>query len=119
MATMPARIALFGIAFALTATFATGASTQFSPPPGGRPVTAKDISGRKFCWNSGTWIKYGADGSTTNYVGQHGKWSVPRPGIIKTARGERETEVLPDGQLHEHRKAYYGWDLDFWAKECD
>ena len=82
-------------------------------------MTAQDISGKKFCFDSGTWLLFAADGSTTNNWGQHGKWSVPRPGVVKTARGERETEVLPDGQFHQHWKVFYGQDVDHWAKACD
>jgi hypothetical protein len=111
-------IGFLGVAFTFVAVAST-AVAQFAVPPSGRPVTAKDISGKKICFDSGSWLQFNADGSTLNYAGQRGKWSVPRPGVIKTARGERETEVLPDGQFHEHRKSYYGSDVDHWAKKCD
>jgi hypothetical protein len=37
----------------------------------GRPVSAKDIAGKKICWGKGHWIMFGAKGSPlTTKVGK-------------------------------------------------
>ena len=35
----------------------------------GRPIAAKDLAGKKFCWNAGGWTIYAADGHYTNSKG--------------------------------------------------
>jgi hypothetical protein len=87
----------------------------------GRPVTYKDLSGKKYCWNNGDWDLYGADGRQTSKRG-HGTWSVPEPGVLKTGNRYRQVEVLPDGELHQYRYCLYctaDHDFDYWAKQCD
>src|SRR6202000_1968643 len=49
----------------------------------GRPVTAADVSGKKFCSNTGHWVQFAADGHATTDLGHHPKWSVLEPGVIK------------------------------------
>ena len=70
---MIARHLLFGVVFACTGVCVTGAFAQ----SGGRPVTAKDFSGKNVCWNEGRRDVYGADGKFTSYSGHHTTWSVP------------------------------------------
>ena len=66
----------------------------------GRPVEARDISGKKFCWNSGHSGVFRANGDYIKDDGHHPKWSVPEPGVILIGDTYRQTEVLPDGRLH-------------------
>ena len=84
----------------------------------GRPVTAADVSGKKFCSNTGHWIQFGADGRATTDLRHHPRWSVLEPGLIKTGYLERQIEVLPDGQLYQHRLGRHGRNQDRWFKEC-
>jgi len=117
-----ARISRFTLAFACAFFCATGARAQIVLPPQGRPVTAKDISGKKICWDSGHWIAFGRDGYFTSDKSAHKKWSVPEPGVLRTGARERETEVLPDGQLHMHWFVLYRGkgdrNIDHWGKVC-
>lgn len=90
-------------------------------PPQGRPLTARDISGKKICWDSGHWLDFGRDGYFTNDRGHHSAWSVLQPGVLKTGAREREMEVLPDGQFHIHWFVLYrskGRNIDHWGKIC-
>lgn len=96
------RISRFTLAFTGAAFCASGALAQSLLPPQGRPLTANDISGKKICWDSGHWIAFGRDGYFTSERAAHKKWSVPEPGVLKTGDRKRQTEVLPDGQLHMH-----------------
>ena len=110
------------LAFACAFLCATGALAQILLPPQGRPLTAKDISGKKICWDSGHWIAFGRDGYFHSDRGNHAEWSVPRPGVLKTGARERETEVLPDGQFHMHWFVLYRGkgdkNIDHWGKVC-
>jgi hypothetical protein len=90
---MIARHLVFAAALACAALCSAGAFAQFAAPIEGRPVTAKDISGKKFCWNNGNWIQYGADGRFENNRDGYGRWWVVRPGVIKVGENEREVEV--------------------------
>jgi hypothetical protein len=110
---MIARQLLFGVFFACTGICMTGAFGQ----SGGRPVTAKDFSGKRVCWNDGRPDVYGADGKFTWYSGRHSMWSVPEPGILKRGSLERQVELLPDGRFHMHY--YAGGDRDFWGTVCN
>ena len=121
---MTVRISLFGAVIVCAGLCATGAFAQWAAPIEGRPVAAKDISGKKFCWNNGNWIHYGADGRFENSRDHHGGWWVVRPGVIKTGATERQVEVLPDGKLHMHwyrLRAGGGTkshDMDLWGTAC-
>jgi hypothetical protein len=84
----------------------------------GRPVTAADVSGKKFCSNTGHWVQFAADGHATTDLGHHPKWSVLEPGVIKTGYVERQIQVLSDGQLYQHRLGRHGKNQDHWFKEC-
>src|SRR5580698_5688304 len=110
---MIARHLLFGVVFACTGVCVTGAFAQ----SGGRPVTAKDFSGKNVCWNEGRRDVNGADGKFTSYSGHHTTWSVPGPGVLKRGNLERQVELLPDGRFHMHY--YSGGDRDFWGTVCN
>ena len=115
------RLSLCGVGFAAAALCATDSVAQFPAPIEGKPVAAKDISGKKFCWDNGNWIHYGADGRFSNSRDKEGRWSVPQPGVIKTGFGERQVEVLPDGKLHMHWYVLRGktHDRDLWGTVCN
>jgi hypothetical protein len=110
---MIARHSLFGVIFACTGICVMGAFAQ----PGGRPVAAKDFSGKNVCWNEGRRDVYGADGKFTSYSGHHTTWSVPEPGVLKRGSLERQVELLPDGRFHMHY--FSGGDRDFWGAVCN
>jgi hypothetical protein len=119
---MTVRNYLFATAFACTAAWTTAASAQALPPQG-RPVIAKDISGKKICWDDGHWGLFAANGEFSNdrNPNPHSKWSVPEPGVIKTGSFNRQTEILPDGQFHSHWFKIYtskDRDIDHWGKVC-
>jgi hypothetical protein len=122
---MTARLLVFAAALACAALCSAGAFAQFAAPIEGRPVTAKDISGKKFCWNNGNWIQYSADGRFENNRDHHGKWWVVRPGVIKVGESEREVDVQSDGQLHMHwyrlraGKGTKSHDMDLWGTTCN
>jgi hypothetical protein len=84
----------------------------------GRPVSANDISGKKFCSNTGHWVQFGADGRASTDLGHHPIWSVPQTGVVKTGYGERQIEVLLDGQLYQRRIGRHGRNQDRWLIEC-
>jgi hypothetical protein len=92
---------LIAIAFAGAGFCGTAALAQSLLPPQGRPVTAKDIVGKKICWDNGRWGLYAANGEFSNdrHGGQHHKWSVPEPGVIQTGDYYRQVVVLPDGSF--------------------
>ena len=87
----------------------------------GRPITAKDLAGKKFCWNAGGWTVYAADGHYTNSKGDHTHWSVPEPGVVAIGQGRRQFEVLTDGRIHNYRFCgtcqYH--DKDSWGAPCN
>jgi hypothetical protein len=88
----------------------------------GRPVTAPDLSGKKFCWSNGIRTFYGANGKLSNSLGVHDRpWSVPQPGVLKTGQREVQTEVLSDGRLHGYRYCLIcgDHDLDSRATPCN
>ena len=98
---MNAARALFGVAFGSVVFCASAAHAQTGLPPQGQPVTAKDIVGKKICWNDGHWGLYAANGDFSNdrRPKPHSKWSVPEPGLIKTGVGYRQAQILPNGQF--------------------
>jgi hypothetical protein len=93
--------ALFNIVFGCAVLCAMAARAQTGLPPEGRPVTAKDICGKKICWNDGRSGLYAANGGFSNDRNPkpHSIWSVPQPGLIKTGAGYRQAEILPNGQF--------------------
>jgi hypothetical protein len=93
--------ALFGVAFGSIVFCTLAAHAQTGLPPQGQPVTAKDIVGKKICWNDGHWGLYAANGDFSNdrRPKPHSKWSVPEPGLIKTGAGYRQAQILPNGQF--------------------
>ena len=63
---MNAARALFGVAFGSVVFCTLAAHAQTGLPPQGQPVTAKDIVGKKICWNDGHWSFYAANGGFSN-----------------------------------------------------
>jgi hypothetical protein len=114
---------LFCTALASGAVLATEAMgyTDFGR---GRPITAKDLSGKKFCWPTGYSVVYGADGmETNNKNNRHPAWSVPEPGVLKYWGNKyTQVELLPDGRLHFYKYCLLcmsNHDLDMWASPCN
>ena len=99
------------------------AVAQWVLPFDGRPVTARDVSGKTICWDTGRKITFGADGRFINPRGRVTTWSVPEPGVIVTGYRRRQIEVLADGELHSHTyKVYRGGgdkNIDHWGKVCE
>jgi hypothetical protein len=87
----------------------------------GRPIVAKDLAGKKFCWNAGAWTIYAADGRFTNSKGGHNHWSVPEPGVVAVGNWRRQFEVLTDGRIHNYHFCIYcgDRDLDSWGTLCN
>jgi hypothetical protein len=101
-------------------------------PTDGRPVTAKDVAGKKFCWNDGHWAYFMPEGGYMNDRRDYFKkspahWHVLADGVIKVGDSERQAEVLPNGQLHEHWYALahgkehgtHSHDRDVWGSVCN
>jgi hypothetical protein len=107
--------AIVCIAFVRTTALA---NTDFGQ---GRPIAAKDLAGKKFCWDQGGWTIYAADGHYTNSKGDHTHWSVPEPGVVEIGYGRRQFEVLTDGRIHNYRfcGACQYHDKDSWGTLCN
>ena len=116
-------------AFACVGFCATEAGAQ-TPPPGlalgwptnGRPVTEKDLAGKKICWDDGKWAVFGAGGRFSNERTDHGHWVVSEPGTV-TFGNDRAIQylVLPDGTFYKHwysgHKSITG-HKEHWGKVC-
>ena len=106
-----------GVAVVLAMIWPTGGFAQE-----GRPVTAEDISGKKFCWNTGHWTTYALNGDFTSDRHAGFRWSVPEPGVILIGRHTyRQTVVLPDGRLETHSfrgRSPKGTDRYRWGTVC-
>jgi hypothetical protein len=64
------------------------------------PVTAADLSGKKFCWNDGGTENYDADGKYHSTHDGTGTWAITAGGVqIKTNQisGLADMQKLPDG----------------------
>jgi hypothetical protein len=111
---------LFYAALPAIAFWSTGvlAFTDFGH---GMPITAKDLSGKKFCWNNGDWAFYGPNGQMSNSLGRHPHWSVGEPGVLHVNRRRVQVELLPDGRLHVYRYCLIcgEHDLDAWGTPCN
>ena len=86
----------------------------------GRPITARDLVGKKICYSDGIWEIYLPGGKSISSFG-HRQWSVPRPGLIHHKYSYMEMEVLPDGRVHGFRKCAscsFG-DVDVWGTQCN
>jgi hypothetical protein len=94
---MIGKITLLGFAIVLVPACPTQTFAQ-----SGRPVSARDISGKTICWSDGARSTYAANGQYTNDQGLHSVWSVPQPGVVRFGSRERQTEVLADGRLHSY-----------------
>jgi hypothetical protein len=108
----------------------SAAPAQAGPPPGlalgwptnGRPVTEKDLAGKKICWDDGKWAVFGADGRFSNERTDHGHWLVSEPGTVKF-RHDRYIQylILPDGTFYKHwfagHKSITG-HKEHWGKVC-
>jgi hypothetical protein len=111
---------LFYAALPAMAFWSTGvlAFTDFGH---GKPITVKDLSGKKFCWNNGDWAFYGPNGQMSNRLGRHPHWSVGEPGVLHVNSRRVQVELLPDGRLHAYRYCLLcgDHDLDSWATPCN
>ena len=98
---MNAARALFGVAFGSVVFCTLAAHAQTGLPPQGQPVTAKDIVGKKICWNDGHWSFYGADGGFSNDRNptRRTKWWLTEAGLIKSGSSYRQVVILPNGQF--------------------
>jgi hypothetical protein len=89
----------------------------------GKPITAQDLSGKKFCWPTGYSVIYGANGlETNNKNDRHPPWSVPEPGVLKFWGNKyTQVELLPDGRLHFYKYCLIcgNHDNDNWATPCN
>jgi hypothetical protein len=90
----------------------------------GKPITFQDLAGKKFCWNTGYSVVYGANGlETNNKNDHHPPWSVPEPGVLKYwGKKYVQVELLADGRLHFYKYCLTpcsDHDLDNWAWPCN
>ena len=86
----------------------------------GKPITANDISGKKICWNDGSWTQYAAGGQLSDEKGGHSKWSVSEPGVIRQGYKDRQVELMPDGQFHMHILiGRLGRNVEYWGTVCN
>lgn len=117
------RFSVFTIALASAAFCATAADAQLGKPTVSRPVTAKDLVGKKICWNAGGVTTFGADGHFTNQTGRRFVWFVSQPGVVKLGRVYREYSILPDGSFYQHRFNGGGGSItghsEWWGKVCN
>jgi hypothetical protein len=107
---------------------ATSAYTDFGQ---GKPVTFQDLAGKKFCWDTGRWVLYAANGQFLNSRSVHGTWVVVDRGVVEWRdeiqpgkyRSGRygQWEVLPDGRLHSYSYCLLcgDHDHDHWATPCN
>jgi hypothetical protein len=94
----------------------------------GRPVSFQDLAGKKFCWDSGRWVLYGANGQFLNNRGTRGAWVVLDRGVVEwrdeIKPGEYRSgrygqwEVLLDGRLHSYSYCLLCTWHDHWATPC-
>ena len=90
----------------------------------GKPITAQDLAGKKFCWPTGYSVIYGANGlETNNKNNHHPTWSTPEPGVLKYWGNKYvQVELLADGRLHFYKYCLTSCgdhDLDSWATPCN
>jgi hypothetical protein len=52
---MTVETSVVATAFSCVAFCATAANAQLGKPLDGRSATASDLSGKKLCWDNGTW----------------------------------------------------------------
>jgi hypothetical protein len=107
-------LAIFSITLSGTQ---SGAATDFG---NGRPVSAKDLSGKTICWNDGIKETFAADGVQTSNRSRRAKWSVLEPGVLLVGRRYTQIEITRDGRFHIHRFCgICGGDLDWWGTPCN
>jgi hypothetical protein len=90
----------------------------------GKPIAFQDLAGKKFCWNTGYSVVYGANGlEANNKNNHHPPWSIPEPGVLKYWGNKyTQVELLPDGRLHFYKYCLIctdNHDLDSWATPCN
>jgi len=74
------------------------AATDFGS---GRPITAKDLSGKTVCWNDGIKETFEADGfQISSQSRRRRKWSVLESGLLLVGRRHTQIEVTSDGRFH-------------------
>jgi hypothetical protein len=99
----------------------TAAALAYTDFGQGRPITARDIAGKSFCWSAGgTKANYANDGQYTDNRGRHGQWSISEPGVLRIGNWHMQVEVLSDGRLHQWRYCLLcTWhDFDSWGNQC-
>lgn len=111
----PARICVAAAAF-----LAASPALAFSDFGSGRPVTERDLAGKKICWQSGRWTFYGKDGHALNSQDHEFRWSVPTPGVLAHGYRRTQTEVLADGRVHTYHYVLRSknHDRDGWGDVC-
>lgn len=111
-----------GIAFLSLAVvgMATEGSAQFLQSTG-RPIMAKDVSGRTVCWSNGHIAEYRPDGSFANSAGAKARWSVSETGVLTVGNHNYQAEVQQDGQVHLHwlvLRSHRHPVRDLWGQYC-
>ncbi len=90
-------------------------------PTNGRPVSEKDLAGKKICWNDGKWAVFAANGQFTDERADHAHWLVSEPGTVKIGNRYTQYLILPDGSFYKHwyhgHKSITGHS-ERWGKVC-
>ncbi len=112
---------LFAAAFACAAFCMTAADAQLGRPTESRPVTEKDLVGKKICWNNGRTGIFAANGQFTNDRGHHTTWLVTEPGVVEIGINYSQYQILPDGSFYRHW--YHGKSItghhELWGTVCN
>ena len=75
------------------------------------PVTAKDLVGKKICWDNGNVSTFGAGGKYSSPVVGQGTWSIGTGGVaLQTAgfNGLLDIDKQPDGTFKSQRESGTG-----------
>jgi hypothetical protein len=104
----------------LLPTLLAAPASAFSDFGKGRPITERDLAGKKICWDNGRWTSYGKDGNAVNSREDKFEWSVPTPGVVETGDRRTQTEILADGRVHTYRYMLrsQNHDRDGWGTFC-
>ena len=127
----PAHFALASVAALLLSMGHAEAQTASNPgwpgpalgwPTDGRPVTEKDLVGKKICWNDGGSGVFAASGQYTDFMGHRRPWLVTEPGVVKIGLKYRQFLVLPDGSFYQHTYvccSSIDGHKEYWGKVCN
>jgi hypothetical protein len=94
---MRKRLSPLGIGFALSLAFVCCAMAK--------PITVKDLAGRKICWDYGNISTFGPGGKYSSSLVGEGTWSVTSVGVqISTPHftGIMDIDKQPDGTFTSH-----------------